>query len=52
MIEGQQEENDDLGDGESEDIQIPVFLSTSFPPTVGEYDDPKAIKQGGVAERN
>ncbi|CRK97820.1 CLUMA_CG011196, isoform A [Clunio marinus] len=32
-IEGQQEENDDLGD-------------------VGEYDDPKMIKQGGVAERN
>lgn len=33
MIEGQQEEADDLGD-------------------VGEYDDPKAIKEGGVAERN
>lgn len=33
MIEGQQEENDDLGD-------------------VGEYDDPKAIKEVGVAERN
>lgn len=52
MIEGQQEENDDLGDGEKSfaNFQEAFLIFLHF--TVGEYDDPKAIKQGGVAERN
>lgn len=50
MIEGQNEENDDLGDGEASlTSQLPTnSLLKSF--AVGEYDDPR--KQGGVAERN
>jgi hypothetical protein len=55
-IEGQQEENDDLGDGKDKLKCLKVHLTlldlTLLPFLVGEYDDPKAIKQGGVAERN
>lgn len=50
MIEGQQEENDDLGDGERFNRLSNHFVSSISIP-VGDYDDPHK-RQNGVAERN